>query len=140
MKILIADDDDVSRMVLEATLENLGHEVTAAEDGREALEAFQKERFPVIVSDWRMPKMDGLEFCREVRKSARKDYTCFVLICAPGCHADYAQAIAAGVDDFIAKPVEAEPLATRLLVAQKTVQLHNRLAALEAAASVGAGS
>ncbi len=70
MKILIAEDENISRIVLEASLKKRGHEVVAVENGRKAWETFQLEYFPVIISDWMMPEMDGLVLCREIRKLA----------------------------------------------------------------------
>ena len=72
MKILIAEDDNVSRLVLASTLKKQGHEVVAAENGLKALEAFQKDYFPVLILDWLMPGMDGLEVCRQVRNLLRR--------------------------------------------------------------------
>ncbi|MCH7475555.1 MAG: response regulator [Gemmatimonadetes bacterium] len=67
MKILIAEDDSVTRLYLKATLEKLGYEVLEAEDGKQALEIHRRERVRVVVLDWLMPKLDGLEFCRRIR-------------------------------------------------------------------------
>jgi CheY-like chemotaxis protein len=67
MKILIAEDDTTSRLVLGATLKKLGHEVTAVQNGQEAWDALAKEHFPLLISDWMMPDMDGLELCRLIR-------------------------------------------------------------------------
>ncbi len=72
MKILIAEDEEISRMVLEASLKNRGHEVVAVENGLLAWEAFQKEYFPVMISDWMMPEMDGLALFRNIRKLPRR--------------------------------------------------------------------
>ena len=80
MKILIAEDDNVSRLVLASTLKKQGHEVVAAENGLKALEAFQKDYFPVLILDWLMPGMDGLEVCRQVRNLLVENYTYIVLL------------------------------------------------------------
>src|SRR5437870_5365711 len=67
MKVLIAEDDTASRRILAATLNKLGHEVIAAADGREAWATFQSEPVHLVISDWMMPQMDGLELCRRMR-------------------------------------------------------------------------
>ena len=67
MKILIAEDDNVSRLVLASTLKKQGHEVVAAENGLKAWEALQKDDFHVLILDWLMPEIDGLALCRQVR-------------------------------------------------------------------------
>jgi CheY-like chemotaxis protein len=67
MKILIADDDEISRLLLGSALKKLGHDVQAATNGREAWDAWHSGKFPFIISDWMMPDLDGLEFCRRVR-------------------------------------------------------------------------
>ena len=75
MKILIADDDNVSRLVLASNLKKQGHEVVAVDDGLRAWEAFHNGYFPMLILDWLMPVMDGLDLCRQVRKLQRKHYT-----------------------------------------------------------------
>ena len=80
MKILIAEDENVSRLVLAASLKKSGHEVVAVENGRKAWEAFQQDYFPVLISDWLMPEMDGLALCREIRKRPQDDYSERVLL------------------------------------------------------------
>ena len=71
MKILVADDDNVSRLVLASLLKRQGHEVIAAENGLKAWDTFQKDVFPVLILDWLMPEMDGLALCRKVRTLVR---------------------------------------------------------------------
>ena len=71
MKVLIAEDDPVSRTVLRRTLEKWGHDVIATPDGDQAWAAFQHETFPVVISDWMMPGLDGLELVRRIRHNRR---------------------------------------------------------------------
>ena len=82
MKILIAEDENISRLVLEASLKERGHEVVAVENGLKAWEAFQKEYFPVLISDWLMPAMDGLDLFRNIRELPHDNYTYLVLLTA----------------------------------------------------------
>ena len=68
MKILIAEDENISRSLLKRTLEKWGYEVTATENGNEALEAFQNNNFSIVITDWMMPGMDGIELVKEIRQ------------------------------------------------------------------------
>ncbi len=131
MKILIAEDDPVSRRVLAMTLEKMGHDVRVAEDGRQAWETFQTDYFPVIVSDWMMPNLDGLEICRLVRAAQRDRYTYVILLTALDGKANYLEAIDAGVDDFLTKPLDRDLLAARLRVAERILGLRQHIQQLE---------
>src|SRR5580693_9352810 len=139
MKILIAEDENISRMVLEASLKKRGHEVAAVENGLKAWEAFQKEYFPVMISDWMMPEMDGLALCREVRRSPRDRYTYLVLLTALEGKTNYLEAMDAGADDFITKPFDADQLTARIHVAARILGLHKHVRQLEGLLPICAG-
>ena len=79
MNILIAEDEKVSRRLLEKFLTDIGHTVESVSNGSEAWEAFSRKPIRVIVSDWKMPDLDGLELCRKIRAEGREDYTYFIL-------------------------------------------------------------
>ena len=83
MKILIADDDVMTRPLLGSALKKLGPSVQAAKNGNEAWQAWLTGEFPLIISDWMMPGVDGLEFCRRVRAESGADYTYLVLLTSP---------------------------------------------------------
>ncbi len=132
MQILIAEDDAVSRLVLGATLKKMGHEVKATSCGNEAWAAVNEMHCPLLISDWMMPDMDGLELCRRVR--TRHDegrsgapYTYVILLTALGGKTNYLGAMDAGADDFITKPFDADQLAARLRVAERILALHQTL-------------
>ena len=127
MKTLIAEDDDVTRLLLAAALTKLGHEVRQANNGREAWDAWHKGEFSFIISDWMMPDLDGLEFCRRVRAERRADYTYIVLLTARSGKTNYLEAMTAGADDFITKPFEKEAFAARVRVAERILGLHANL-------------
>jgi DNA-binding response OmpR family regulator len=123
MKILIAEDDFISRKVLRLTLEQLGHEVLAAGDGSEAWKLFDQEPVRVIISDWMMPNLDGLALCRRVRERPRTPYTYIIILTAAyTAGEDYSHAIASGIDDFLTKPLDCELLRTRLYVAERILR------------------
>jgi len=132
MKILIADDDDITRLLLSSTLRKLGHDAHEARDGREAWDAWQEGEFPLIISDWMMPDLDGLEFCRRIRAERRADYTYIILLTSLSGKTNYLEAMTAGADDFITKPFEKDAFAARVRVAERILGLHANLRAANA--------
>jgi CheY-like chemotaxis protein len=129
MKTLIADDDDITRLLLSSALTRLGHDVQQAANGREAWDAWQGGEFPLIISDWLMPDLDGLEFCRRIRAEPRTNYTYVILLTSLSGKTNYLEAMTAGADDFITKPFEKEALAARVRVAERILGLHTSLRA-----------
>ena len=118
-------------MALEAILLKNGHEVVVAEDGQKAWKAFQSDYFPVVISDWLMPVVNGLVLARQIRKFQRDNYSYVVLLTALGGKANYLEAMKAGADDFITKPVDREQLLARLHVAERILGLRRHLSQLE---------
>jgi DNA-binding response OmpR family regulator len=133
MKILIAEDDRDSRDLLALMLEQDGHQVIRAGNGREAWEIFrnEKESFPLIISDWLMPEMDGLELCRRIRASNRAPYSYILLLTALQGKNNYLEGIRAGADDFMSKPYDPEQLMARLIVAHRIMHLQAHVKKLE---------
>ena len=129
MNTLIADDDDITRLLLSSALTKLGHEVHEATNGREALDAWQGGGFSLIITDWMMPDLDGLEFCRRIRAEERADYTYIVLLTSRSGKTDYLEAMGAGADDFVTKPFEKDDFAARVRVAERILGLHANLRA-----------
>src|SRR5271168_4928100 len=127
MNILIADDDAITRMLLGSMLTKLGHEVLEAADGGEAWDAWQGGEFPFVISDWMMPGLDGLEFCRRIRARRREEYTYIVLLTSNSGRANHLEAMDAGADDFITKPFENDAVLARLRVAERILGLHASL-------------
>ena len=127
MKILVAEDDSTTRLVLRATLEKLGHTVKTVADGRSAWEAWQLERFPLVISDWMMPQVDGLELTRRIRGERQLDYSYIILLTAHGGKSSYFDGMDAGADDFLTKPFDFAYLAARLRVAERILALHDKL-------------
>lgn len=131
MKILIAEDDASSRMILKAMLQKAGHEVFAMENGRTAWDSWRLEFCPVVISDWEMPELDGLGLCRQIRSKGDERYTYFILLTARGGKANYLEAMEAGADDFLTKPADDEQLLARLHVAQRILGLRKHVKNLE---------
>ena len=132
MKVLIAEDDTVSRMILHRAVQKLGHEVLAAKDGGQAWDLYcETPDVDVVISDWMMPELDGLELCRRVRDEERGDdrgYTYFVFLTALGDREHLLQGLAAGADDYLSKPLDRDELKMRLTSALRVTDLHRRLA------------
>lgn len=132
MKILIAEDDLISRKVLNITLQKMGHEVLVASDGSEAWEMFNREPVRVIVSDWMMPNLDGLKLCRRVRDRPLTPYTFFIILTAAHTTSDdYTLAMDSGIDDFLTKPLDREMLRTRLHMAERILRYTTEISLLQ---------
>jgi DNA-binding response OmpR family regulator len=132
MRILAVEDDAVARAVLRQALRRLGHEAIEAADGEEALELLEKEPVRVVVSDWLMPKLDGLELCRRVRARPGAEYTYFILLTGNDATADnQREAADAGVDDFLTKPLNFDELWNRLRVAERILRYATQVKQLE---------
>lgn len=128
MKILIAEDDSVSRRLLEVFLSKWGYEVTAATNGAEAWKIFEQEDSPrLALLDWMMPELDGVEVCRRVRQREARPYVYMVLLTAKSQKQDLLRALEAGVDDYLTKPFDAEELQARLHVGRRIIELQDEL-------------
>ncbi|MBA3962356.1 MAG: response regulator [Chthoniobacterales bacterium] len=132
MNVLVADDDGITRLLLSSTLRKLGHDVREAQTGLEGWEIWQEERQPLVISDWMMPGMDGLEFCRKIRAEHRPELTYVILLTARAGKENYLEASEAGVDDFIVKPFEKEMFAAHIRVATRILGLDQNLRAANA--------
>jgi two-component system, cell cycle response regulator len=129
LKILIAEDDAVSRTILRRAVEKLGHECLAASDGEEAWGLYKENPdIDAIISDWMMPGVDGLELCRRVRSDGREGYTYFIFLTALGDREHLLQGLEAGADDYLSKPLDRDELGMRLTSALRVTDLHRRLA------------
>jgi phosphoserine phosphatase RsbU/P len=131
MKILIAEDDAISCVALTESLRRLGHQVFTADNGRDAWGVFQEQNVQLLISDWMMPYIDGLELCRMIRSENRNRYTYIILLTALGGKGSYLEGMKAGADDFITKPFDAEELEARLRVADRILSLQAEVKQLE---------
>ena len=132
MKILIAEDDPVSVKILQFTLEHYRHEVVTAADGAEAWQHFDRDPVRVVVSDWMMPGLDGLQLCQKIRERPKTDYTYFILLTAINTGRDnLRKAMDAGIDDFLSKPLDREAIMMRLRVAERILEFTTQIRQLK---------
>lgn len=128
MRILIADDEAMSRRLLEKTLQRAGYEVTSVEDGRLASEYLCKSDGPrLALLDWEMPKLNGPGVCVEVRKRKDQTYVYMVLLTSKESKQDIVDGLSSGADDFLTKPFDAEELKARLRTGQRILTLEDNL-------------
>ena len=132
MKILMSEDDPVAAKILQLTLERLGHQVVLTRTGTEAWATFDRNPTRLIVSDWMMPGLDGLEFCRKVRARKNTAYTYFILLTALDTSVEnLEQATEAGVDDFLSKPLQRATIQMRLRVAERILRFTREIGQLQ---------
>lgn len=130
MRILIAEDDDVSRKVLQLTLTAAAHEVVATKNGAEALSVLENENAPPLaILDWMMPDLDGLEVCRRVRRAPSQTPVYIILLTAKTEKTDIVAGLEAGANDYITKPFDRQELRARVKVGETVVNLQQTLAA-----------
>jgi len=129
MRILIAEDDAISRRLLESSLQKWGHDVVAVSDGREAMQVLQAtDAPPLAILDWMMPEMDGVQVCRAVRGPTTERILYVILLTAKGQKKDIVAGLEAGADDYLIKPFDREELRARLNAGIRIVTLEQALA------------
>jgi diguanylate cyclase (GGDEF)-like protein len=127
MRILVAEDNAASRLILEAALKSLGHQCVLAHDGDEAWQLFQTGGADAVISDRMMPGMDGVELCHRIRQHDGAAYTYFIFLTAFDKKAEVISGMKAGADDYLVKPLDVDELTMRLLVASRVTSLHRQL-------------
>ncbi len=127
MNILIADDDPVTLKLLSARLNLWGHTIHQAVDGNAAWETIGSTPIDIVVSDWVMPGMDGLELCRRIRENHAASYIYLILISAQDSKADIVRGLESGVDDYITKPIDMDALRARIEIGVRIVNLERTL-------------
>jgi two-component system cell cycle response regulator len=128
MRILIADDDPVSLLLLESMLTEWGDLVVTAPDGTTAWELLRSADSPrLAILDWIMPGLDGIEICRKVRAESEAPHTYLIMLTGKTGTDDIVQCIDAGADDYVSKPVDEEQLRVRLRAGRRIVELHDAL-------------
>jgi sigma-B regulation protein RsbU (phosphoserine phosphatase) len=133
MKILVAEDDAVTRRMLVVTLERLGWDVITAEDGTAAWRVFEtlkgKDAPEIAVLDWMMPGIEGIEICRRLHTTPGFELVYIILVTSRGGKEDLSYGLAAGANDYITKPFDPVELEARVRVGQRMVKLQRSLAA-----------
>lgn len=127
MKILVADDDRGAQTLLRALLSKLGHEVVVASHGVEAWRLLGEARPRMLVTDWNMPGMTGVDLCRRLRKDPSRAYVYVVLVTTRDDMGSFSEGMAAGADDFLTKPVDVALLAARVRVAERILSLQEEV-------------
>jgi two-component system, cell cycle response regulator len=132
VRILVADDDPTSRLVLKSMVSKLGHECVVAEDGSSAWELLASGGIDVLLTDWLMPGVDGPELCRRLRNEVGVGgvgggYIYVVLTTGLDHPEDILEGMSAGADDYLTKPVDTFAVQTRLIAAERVTELHHQL-------------
>ena len=129
MKVLIAEDDSISRRLLQAALVKWGYDVVVTTDGQEAWKILQAPDPPtLLILDWLMPQMDGIEICREARRTEALKSAYIILLTSRGSKEDIVQGLEAGADDYVTKPFDHGELRARVQVGARVVTLQKVLA------------
>lgn len=128
MKVLIAEDDPVSRRLLESFLHEWGYEVVITADGGAAWEAMLNPDAPnLVISDWMMPNMTGIELCTHIRAMKKSRYTYFIVLTTKAEKQDVIEGLQAGADDFLIKPFDQNELRYRLKIGERIIRLEHRI-------------
>jgi two-component system, NtrC family, sensor kinase len=131
MDILIVEDDFISRNILKKMLVEMGHTAIEAEDGQEGWEILKSKNIKLVISDWMMPALNGLELCKRIRSESLKEYTYVIMLTAKDRRSDLMEVFSAGADDYIPKPFDPEELRARVMTGLRVINLeerHNSLA------------
>ncbi|GAB6057853.1 response regulator [Desulfonatronum parangueonense] len=126
MKVLVADDETLSRKSLGFYLKGLGYDVRQAVNGREALEVWRAETPRILLTDWNMPEMDGADLCRTIRAEEGDEYTYIIMVTSRDKSADLLTGFEAGVGDYLTKPVGKEELHVRLKAGERIFSLQDK--------------
>ncbi len=127
MKVLIAEDDAASRMILQKHLQNWGYQVLAAENGSKALELIEAQQPEIVLIDWVMPGMDGLELCKKIRPLYDKKYIYIIFLTSKTESQDIVIALETGADDFISKPFDKDVLRSKMAVGVRIINYENEM-------------
>ncbi len=126
MKVLVVDDDGLTQSLIENALVRAGHEVELADDGQQAYEMLQHTDCRLVITDWEMPRMNGIELCQALRKSEHLAYIYIILLTSHSNSAHVVEGLSAGADDFISKPFHAEELQVRVRVGERIISMESR--------------
>ncbi len=122
MKILVVDDEPQLRLIVVRKLLQAGHEVAEAENGQAAWELFQREPFPLVITDWIMPEMDGPTLIGKIRAANLPTYTYIVILTALAERQNVVTGEKVGTDDYLTKPVDGEELMARVALGERVLR------------------
>lgn len=144
MDIVVAEDSFAAREVLSAMIKNAGHKALIAENGMEAWELIRTKKARILITDWMMPELDGLDLCRKIREAEWPYYIYIILLTSMNLKSDLVKGLEAGADDYIIKPIDYEEMAARIRTAQRIIGLeenyrlmHAQLLQSDKMASIG---
>lgn len=127
MKILIAEDEQISRQLLTKFLTKWSHEVIQSNDGEECYRLLRQTKAQLVIADWMMPKMDGIELIKKIRTGGDQNYVYIIVLTAKTETNDMIEAFNAGADDYLTKPFYPQELEKRVNVGKRIIDLHNEL-------------
>ncbi|MCU0596671.1 MAG: diguanylate cyclase [Desulfobacterota bacterium] len=125
--VLVAEDHPATRKLLETILNNAGFAVTVAANGEEALDLFRRDFTPVVLMDWVMPELNGIQLCKALRHNAAQGYVYIIFLTAKDSKEDVVKALEAGADDYITKPFHREELLARIKTGLRILDLERSL-------------
>jgi diguanylate cyclase (GGDEF)-like protein len=125
--ILLVDDDVVSRTIVEKHLTKSGFAVTSVANGRQALSSFDSQFFPIVITDWMMPEIDGPQLCRMIRQKKTESYVFIILVTARDSKTDIVSGLQSGADDYLTKPIHPAELVARINTGIRILKLEQSL-------------
>jgi signal transduction histidine kinase len=126
MKILIAEDDPISQNLLDKMVQHEGYDTVLVNNGKSAWEKVKRDKIDMVITDWLMPEMDGLQLCREIRRANLSRYVYVILLTSKGQVEDAVEALDAGADDYIRKPFNPDELKARILAGNRIIELEDK--------------
>ncbi len=125
--IMVVDDDVVSRALIERYLKKAGFDVSCAGNGKEALHLLDQHFYPIVLTDWMMPEIDGPELCRKIRDRKTEGYVFIILITARDSKTDIVSGLQSGADDYLTKPIHSAELLARINTGIRILSLEQSL-------------
>jgi len=126
MGILIVDDESVSRGTLKIFAKKLGYEVYTASNGKEAFDIWREETPRIVITDWNMPEMNGLDLCRKIREEEGEDYTYIIIVTGRDENQDVVEGLQMGADDYMTKPFNKDELSVRIKAGSRVLNLQSK--------------
>src|SRR5487761_953211 len=136
LRILIVDDDEVSLEISRRTVEKAGYSVDVARNGKQSLEILRRGQCRLVITDWEMPELDGIELCREIRSGDYNGYIYVILLTSRGATKDIVAGLSAGADDFMTKPFDPAELRVRVRSGERILSMETRDLAIFAMAKL----